>query len=290
MTFLYSAIRWLRQFYFISERVESYVSGVNMTRTVTSAIPLLNLQHDDETKPLLPLSSDDPLAFENSPLASVRRSRANASDVVSELLGPGPWPLRAVLQLPADCGLLHPTSRSGDSSIHVTHVLRFTMRLARGDDAALDSKTNKRKLFEVVVRTPVHILSVRCPLFISSDPTLTYRVSPHGQCYARAEYIALPRYSETLDDSAVLTPRAPSCPCAAERKRRSRVGDRSRVEASPVMPTPFGEDPNELLERTLAYERLVSGHESVLGDAPPAYDAASAHQHHHAPHASVISV
>lgn len=35
---------------------------------------------------------------------------------------------------------------------------------------------------------------------------------------------------------------------------------------------PFGEEPNELLERTLAYERLVSGHESVLGDAPPAYD------------------
>jgi hypothetical protein len=252
-----------------------------MTRTVTSAIPLLNLEHDGETKPLLPLSSDDPLAFENSPLASLRPLGAHASNIASELLGPGPWPVRAVLQLPADCGLLHPTSRSGDSSIHVTHVLRFTMRLARGDDAALDSKTNKRKLFEVVVRTPVHILSVRCPLFISSNPTLTYRVSPHGQCYARAEYIALPRYSETLDDSAVLTPPTPSCPCAAERKRRSRV------EASPVIATPFGEDPNELLERTLAYERLVSGHESVLGDAPPAYDARPAH---HATHASVISV
>lgn len=243
----------------IEERVDSYVGGMNMTRTVTSAIPLLNLQNDDETKPLLPLSSSDPLAFENSPFASLRPWGARASEVVSDLLGPGPWPVRVVLRLPADCGLLHPTSRSRDSSIHITHALRFTMRLARGDDAAMDTRTNKRKLFDVVVRSPVHILS----------------------CYARAEYTALPRYSETLDDSAMLTPPAFSCPCAAERKRRARL------DASPALPAPFGgEDPNELLERTLVYERLVSGHESVLGDAPPAYDAEPVHPP--APHPSVI--
>ena len=135
---------------------------MNMTRSVTSAIPLLDLHNEDDTKPLLPLSSDDPLAFENSPLATVRPLGANASNVVSDLLGPGPWPVRAVLQLPADCGLLHPTSRSGDSSIHITHALRFTMRLSRGDDPAMDSKTtSKRKRYDVVVRAPVHILSVR---------------------------------------------------------------------------------------------------------------------------------
>jgi len=38
-----------------------------------------------------------------------------------------------------------------------------------------------------------------------------------------------------------------------------------------MSPVQFGDVPNELLERTLAYERLVSGHESALGDAP-AYD------------------
>ena len=82
----------------------------------------------------------------------------------------------------------------------------------------------------------------------------------------------------------MLTRPAFSCPCAAERKRRGRERDRARLDASPVLPAPFGgEDPNELLERTLVYERLVSGHESVLGDAPPAYDA-----HAPAPHPSVI--
>ena len=278
------------------ERVDSYVGGMNMTRSVTSAIPLLELQNDDDTKPLLPLSSDDPLAFENSPLATLRHLGANASNVVSDLLGPGPWPLRAVLRLPADCGSLHPTSRSGDSSIHITHALRFTMRLSRGDDPAMDTKTSKRKRYDVVVRAQVHILSVRFCFSLSISRSVPLaddisRISLHGakQCYARAEYTALPRYSETLDESATVAPPAPSCPCAAERKRRARESDRSRVEASPVLPAPpFGIDPSELLERTLVYERLVSGHESVLGDAPPAYDAGPSHPH--APPGSDISV
>jgi len=261
----------------IEERVDSFVSGVNMTRTVTSTIPLLNLQYDDETKPLLPLSSSDPLAYESSPLASVRPLGSSPSEQVSHLLGPGPWPVRAKLYLPADCGALHPTSRSRESPIHVAHALRFTMRLARGDDAGIDPRTGKSKLFEVTVRTPVRILS----------------------CYARAEYTALPRYSETLDESTMLAPQAPTCPCAAERERRARKGSgghRARsftIEASPptVFPAPpFGEVPRDLLERTLAYERLVSGSEGVLGDAPPAYNAEPAPAMHAALHSTVISV
>jgi hypothetical protein len=64
----------------------------------------------------------------------------------------------------------------------------------------------------------------------------------------------------------------PECPCVAERARRAREGNTPRF-ANLISPALFGEVPNDLLERTLAYERLVSGHESVLGDAPPAYDA-----------------
>lgn len=133
-----------------------------MTRTVTSAHNLLLLQCHDESQPVLPLSQDDPLAFEQSPLATLRH-QGSRSEVVSQLLGPGPWPIRANLHLPADCSVLHPTSRSRESTIHVTHALRFTMRLTRGDAP----KTHKPKLFEVVVRTPVHILSVRSQNFYS---------------------------------------------------------------------------------------------------------------------------
>ncbi|KAH9062207.1 hypothetical protein EDB87DRAFT_1559472 [Lactarius vividus] len=232
----------------LEERIDSYVSGMNMTRTVTNVHKLLNLQCSDESKPLLPLSQDDPLAYEKSPLATLRR-RGDPSTVVSQFLGPGPWPINANLHLPADCNVLHPTSRSRESTIHVSHVLRFTMRLTRGDGPPVDPRTQKRRLFEVVVRTPVHILS----------------------CYAREEYTTLPRYSETLDESAMQASATPACPCAAERKRRAREGNTPRID-SLMSPVEFGEVPSDVLERTLAYERLVSGHESVLGDAPPAYD------------------
>ena len=96
----------------------------------------------------------------------------------------------------------------------------------------------------------------------------------HLQCYARAEYTALPRYTETIDESAMMTQHTPVCPCAEKRKRRGRHegGDRSPVHVNRVSRLPLEEDPNELLHRTLAYDRLVSGHEGPLGDAPPAYD------------------
>jgi arrestin-related trafficking adapter 3/6 len=150
-----------------TERIDSYVSSMDMTRTATNVIHLLNLQHKDETMPLLPLSSDDPLAYENSPLATLRPRGVVPSEVVSQFLGPGPWSIRTKLHLPADCTVLHPTSRSGDSTVHVSHMLCITMRLSRGDDSRMDTKTGKRKLFEVVVRLPVHILSVGYPLLFS---------------------------------------------------------------------------------------------------------------------------
>jgi len=222
----------------IDERIDSLLSGVFVTRTITSTIPLLSLGHDDETTPLLPLSSSDPLAYENSPFASLRPL---PSEQVSQLLGPGPWTIRAKLYLPADCRILHATSRRKGSAIHITHVLRIVMRLARGDNAGIDPKTGKNKLYELSVRMPVYMLS----------------------CYARAEYTALPRYSETLDEGTMRTPQTPACPCAAERERRAHQSRSFTVEASPdtvFSAPPFGEVPSDVLE-------------AVLGDEPPAYNA-----------------
>jgi hypothetical protein len=107
------------------------------------------------------------------------------------------------------------------------------------------------------------------------------------QCFSRAEYTALPRYSETLDESAMLKGNAPVCPCAGERDRREgEGGDWPHAEAHRVSPIPLEEDLSELFDRTLAYERLVSGREGVLGDSPPAYEARPPY----APHPTVITV
>jgi hypothetical protein len=71
-----------------------------------------------------------------------------------------------------------------------------------------------------------------------------------------------------------------------KRKRREREGgDRSPADANRVSPLPLEDDPNELLH---TYERLVSGHEGPLGDAPPAYEAGP--ESMYALHPTVISV
>jgi hypothetical protein len=78
----------------------------------------------------------------------------------------------------------------------------------------------------------------------------------------------------------MLAKKTPLCPCAEERTRREREGpDQSPVEASGASPMPL-EELNEVLDRTLAYERLVSGREGVLGEAPPAYEAGSTYASH----------
>lgn len=44
------------------------------------------------------------------------------------------------------------------------------MRLSRGDETGVDLKTGKNKLFEIVVRTPVHVLSVRYSSSLALQP------------------------------------------------------------------------------------------------------------------------
>jgi hypothetical protein len=85
----------------------------------------------------------------------------------------------------------------------------------------------------------------------------------------------------------MLTRNAPVCPCGGERERREgEAGDWSQAEAHRVSPTLLEEDLSELFDRTLAYERLVSGREGVLGEVPPAYEARPPY----APPSTVISV
>jgi hypothetical protein len=84
-------------------------------------------------------------------------------------MGPGPWALATEVRLPPG---LHPTSRNRRANVLVSHVLKIVMRVERGDDTHIDLKTGRRKLFEIVVHAPVHLLSVRrppCPLLARGD-------------------------------------------------------------------------------------------------------------------------
>ncbi|KIM76453.1 hypothetical protein PILCRDRAFT_826231 [Piloderma croceum F 1598] len=130
----------------------------------------------------------------------------------------------------------------------------------------MDQMTGGRKVFDIVIKTPVNILSCRCT----------------------PEWTSLPRYNKLFDGDSAATP--PSCPCIVE--SIPSVGQRefhargfldrmpswkstesiSMVESSPVDPFNMRRG-DSLYDLNTQFERLVSGQESEYGDAPPAYDA-----------------
>jgi arrestin-related trafficking adapter 3/6 len=122
-------------------------------------ISLLSLKRP-EGGPILPLISDDPEAFKHSPFYATLASGDDPSHVASSLMGPGPWSFQHELALPSSCSQIHFSNKNRRANILITHTLKVVFRVERGDDEQLDYKTGKRKMFDIVVQTPVHILSV----------------------------------------------------------------------------------------------------------------------------------
>lgn len=120
--------------------------------------------------PILPVDPDSPDALQDSPLFTIidpNLSEAELSETASNLMGPGPWTFHQDLRLPKSCDDMHFTNRNRRSNIIVSHMLKVVMRVERGDDVHMDAKTGKRKLFDIVVQTPVLILSVSPFIFLS---------------------------------------------------------------------------------------------------------------------------
>ncbi len=145
-----------------SERVDYWTGFRRVARTdPINRVPLLALKYPKKDGPaLLPLTTDDPEAFRQSPLNEVLNPEDDVSETVSSFMGPGPWTIRKELHLPKAEGTLHTTNKNKRSNISVSHMLKIIFRVERGDDSAVDPQTGKRKLFDIVVQTPVHILSV----------------------------------------------------------------------------------------------------------------------------------
>ncbi|KAG6861114.1 hypothetical protein C0995_003843 [Termitomyces sp. Mi166 len=251
----------------IEERIDYYTQMKRIARTdPISHINLLSVRESGKNAShILPLESDDVDAFKNSPLYALVTPNGDMSERASELMGPGPWTFHQDLQLPVSCSLMHFTNKNRRSNMVITHQLKFVMRVERGDDLHVDPKTGKRKLFDIVIQTPINILSCRC----------------------NPDWTSLPPYSESFDDKC---PVLPKCPCevrrSEERLRRPTALERmtsslstdssaSAAETNPVNPlTMVSLRPTEsLYSRSTQYERLISGQESEIGEAPPTYTA-----------------
>ena len=144
------------------ERTDYYTGTKRIARTdPIQRIPLLSLKSDDKDGgAILPLISEDPEAFKHSPFYSAMNPEDDPSTVAASLMGPGPWAFHHELRLPKSCTQLSFSNQNRRAYILITHNLKVIFRVERGDDEFVDQKSGKRKLFDIVVQTPVHILSV----------------------------------------------------------------------------------------------------------------------------------
>jgi hypothetical protein len=250
---------------YLDERTEYYTKVQLRARSdAIRRATLLVIRHNNfdewNSKPILPLMSDESDTFRKSPLHRFLRPGENESEVASSYMGPGPWTIRHQLGLPDSCSALRPSNQTKGSNIMVNHTLKMVLRVEKGEATA----TGKRKLYDIVIHVPIQILS----------------------CHCTSEWTSLPHYDETLQLEGDSLEGTSTCPCRSRRgaKPRSvshvtntlsravqRDGSPNAHSLSALDAFPFDSPAG----RTRLHERLMSGLVSETGEAPPSYERLS---------------
>lgn len=154
----------------LEEKTDYFAQGRKVVRHETPRrfVMLFIKQVDkprDQMEPLLPIISDNVHAARESPLAELARNAAlnnptlftnfagehDEDALYAGLMDPfGPWHLETDLQIPDCVQKLRFTTKHEKTNISVSHWLKVTIRVERGDDVALDSK-GKRKQFDIIM-------------------------------------------------------------------------------------------------------------------------------------------
>ncbi|KAF8678949.1 Arrestin (or S-antigen), C-terminal domain [Rhizoctonia solani] len=300
----------------LTEKIDYYAHGRRVARhDPTRRYELLslkypNLKHDKGVRlPLLPILDDSNNAISHSPLAGLIEGQ-DADEIATNLLNPnGPWTIQLQANLPTCSSPVHFTCKHTKSNIIISHWIKIMIRVERGDDSQMDK--GKRKQFDIIVETPVHILSCNpdyTALPAYSLPSLPVQKigTSVGGClcnHVKAEQqnrlqIAAPSGIPTQSPISGLGYSAFNVPPADfihPSPRRAQVSNPNTVAPDRIMggmaveaaighnASGFGERPQvtrahdsderitTLVNRSLQFERLVSGEEGTSGDMPPAY-------------------
>ncbi|THH33044.1 hypothetical protein EUX98_g1120 [Antrodiella citrinella] len=261
---------------FLEEHIDYLTQFKRVARTDTvSRIPLMTMNpgRDDV---LLPLSSDDAEAFLRSPLHALLGPGDDPSDMASGFMGPGPWTIQQEIQLPESCASLHFTNKNKKSNMIVTHMLKVVFRVQRDREVDADgkeSKDPKKKLYDIVVQTPIHILSCLCGPNYTSLPPYTIASSSHvmkpttgAQC--RCPPVAYPR--RPSQGSFSVGPSSTRRPFGRQTSGADIPEDNTTPPGTQPS-SPFTAHDSAMIRNNL-FERLMTGQETESGEAPPAYE------------------
>ena len=243
------------------------------------------LKHPDKNQtPLLPLAERD---HRKSPLYSLvhedleytgQSEEERASELISEWMGPGPWPLRFNVEIASTHGSLHPTNMNKKGNITVSHVLKVMIRVEKEDAGDADD-SKKKKVYDIVIQYPFHLLSVS--IYIAWY-VLVPKADGDSQHLCNHKYTSLPPYSSTWN----------SIPTISSQTQPSGSGPSATVHEVSVTElessTPEHATPTVQVSRaasrereqlTRQFERLIAGQEAETGEAPPSYTAATSPAH-----------
>ncbi|GHJ86661.1 hypothetical protein NliqN6_3063 [Naganishia liquefaciens] len=282
----------------IEEKIDYFAHDKRVARhEAVKRYPLMALKHDTKPpEPLLPILSDSTEAIWSSPLAAfaVQAMQGNDTedDAVASLLDPfGPWYLDTTLQVPDCSGRIRFTTKHAKTNMSISHWLKLIIRVERGDDVAVDAK-GRRKQFDIIIETPLHLLDCRSNSQWNSLPTYAPDSVPpaaataihcriHSNGRGGPGQVPL-ELSAGLINSTTVT-RATShhrgqryspspAPGATARSLSAVRSTSDRGSVAGGDHHDMVEVPDTLLERNIVFDRLISGQETEAGEEPPAYD------------------
>ncbi|GAA6063662.1 hypothetical protein JCM10212_001661 [Sporobolomyces blumeae] len=291
------------------EQKTSYFASVHSGRKLTRhetprKVMLIRVDHKDPDEPMLPILSDNQDVLADHPLREWFINATSSDDTTPSLLDPnGPWFLEHDLQLP-DCSSKITFSTAHEkANMAVSHVLKVMIRVERGDDEFLDSK-GKRKRWDIVVETPVHLLSCRCaqnllPAYTASTATLS-SAHPSGSgsgasssILARAlrgggaapssaphEHVcgggpAPASATSAAHSSHPLASTSSSSSTPSRLATATGMGATALHRVAEAVSSSSHPQPVASLEQNLLFARLISGETTPNGETPPTYEEIS---------------
>ena len=146
----------IRRFQLLSLRhPQSLSTRKEVARSAPALLPILSREASHSSEAVLLQYADPPTTDDIEQTPEERKTEA-----LAHLLNPtGPWHLHGMLRVPL--AHLHTTHKKHNLSfVSIKHTLKVIMRVERGDNDSVDPKTGRKKQFDIIIETPISVLSV----------------------------------------------------------------------------------------------------------------------------------